>query len=143
LAAGCTRTEKIQPRPIDFTDAAGAVRVMTFNIRYGLADDGDNGWRRRRELVFDVPADHAADVIGLQEALNFQIKEIKQALEPYAVISAGRNDGRYAGQACPILYRSVCGTRFGDFLVFQYPVEAGIEALGQHAAAYLYLGTIA
>ena len=106
LAAGCTRTEKIQPRPIDFTDAAGAVRVMTFNIRYGLADDGDNGWHRRRELVFDVPADHAADVIGLQEALNFQIKEIKQALEPYAVISAGRNDGRYAGEACPILYRS-------------------------------------
>ena len=28
-----------------------SIKVMSFNIRYGLADDGDNRWDNRKELV--------------------------------------------------------------------------------------------
>ena len=29
------------------------LRVMSFNIRYGTANDGDNHWKNRREMVFN------------------------------------------------------------------------------------------
>ncbi len=106
LLASCSQRAKIVRREIRFgQDSAGVVGVMTFNIRYGSAADGDNHWRRRRELVFDVIADHAVDVIGLQEALYFQIQDIQRALPQYKIFSAGRKDGKREGEACPILYR--------------------------------------
>lgn len=102
----CSNPDTIVRREIAFDQAEpGVVRVMIFNIRYGTADDGENSWPRRRELVFDVLAYHGADVIGLQEALEFQIQEIKRALPQYGVVWAGRDDGLRAGEACPVLYR--------------------------------------
>ena len=47
----------------------GELRVMSFNIRYGTANDGANRWPNRRELVFGVLREHDCDVVGLQEAL--------------------------------------------------------------------------
>ena len=106
LLASCAQRAKIVQREIRFRqDPAGVVGVMTFNIRNGSAADGNNRWSGRRELVFDVLADHGADVIGLQEALYFQVQDIKRALPQYKIISAGRKDGKREGEACPILYR--------------------------------------
>lgn len=102
----CSNQEKIVRREVVFDQAEpGVARMMTFNIRYGAADDGKNSWLYRRNMVFDVLAYHEADVIGLQEALEFQIQQIKRALPQYAVVWAGRDDGQKAGEACPILYR--------------------------------------
>ena len=80
--------------------------VMTFNIRYGTADDGVNKWENRRELVFGVIRKCDPDVIGLQEALGFQIDEIRKALPQYAMIGVGRDDGKTKGEYSAILYRS-------------------------------------
>ncbi len=82
------------------------VSAMTFNIRYGTADDGANRWENRRELVFDVIRKNDPDVIGLQEALGFQIDEIRKALPQYAMIGVGREDGKTKGEYSAILYRS-------------------------------------
>jgi endonuclease/exonuclease/phosphatase family metal-dependent hydrolase len=102
----CSQREKIVPRDIVFSEeGTGVVRVMTYNIRFGTADDGPNDWGRRKGLVFDVLAYHEADVIGLQEALDFQIQEIQRALPQYKIVWAGRDDGLRAGEACPVLYR--------------------------------------
>ncbi len=30
------------------------IKAMTFNIRYGTADDGENSWEFRKDLVFNV-----------------------------------------------------------------------------------------
>jgi len=104
--ASCSNPDKIVRREVAFDQAEpGVVRVMTFNIRYGTADDGDNSWPRRKGLVFDVLAYHGPDVIGLQEPLEFQIQDIRRALPQYAIVRAGRDDGRRAGEACPVLYR--------------------------------------
>ena len=56
------------------------LRIMSFNIRYGSANDGDNHWKNRKEMVFDVLRDHKPDIVGLQEALDFQIAEIRKAV---------------------------------------------------------------
>ena len=81
------------------------VSVMSFNIRYGMADDGPNHWDKRKELVFDVLRKHRPDVVGLQEALGFQIDEVCKALPQYAMIGVGRDDGKTKGEYSAILYR--------------------------------------
>lgn len=81
------------------------VLVMTFNIRYGSADDGDHHWRYRREALFTQVKQTAPDVLGLQEALDFQIREILKAVPGYDFVGVGRDDGKKAGEYSPILYR--------------------------------------
>ena len=54
------------------------LQVMSFNIRYGTADDGQNSWKNRRHIVFDVIQNSHPDILCLQEDLRFQIEEIMQ-----------------------------------------------------------------
>src|ERR671912_952038 len=79
--------------------------VMSFNIRYGTAQDGENEWTLRRAMLFDVVREHDADVIGLQEALAFQIDELVAAAPGYATIGVGRDDAAAKGEFAAILFR--------------------------------------
>jgi len=81
------------------------LRVMSFNIRYGSANDKQNHWRNRREMVFDVLRNHYPDIVGLQEALDFQIDEIRKALAKYGQIGVAREDGKTEGEYSALLYR--------------------------------------
>lgn len=36
------------------SEASSSVRVMSFGVRYGLADDGLNHWRHRKALVVET-----------------------------------------------------------------------------------------
>jgi endonuclease/exonuclease/phosphatase family metal-dependent hydrolase len=81
------------------------VRVMSFNIRYGTANDGENHWKNRKEMVFDVLRNHRPDVVGLQEALGFQIDQIRKAVDGYGKIGVAREDGANDGEYSAILYR--------------------------------------
>ena len=83
--------------------------VMSFNIRYGTANDGQNRWENRREMVSDVLRKYQPAVVGLQEALRFQIDQIRQALPKYGQIGVGRDDGKTKGEYSAILY---CTDRF-------------------------------
>jgi endonuclease/exonuclease/phosphatase family metal-dependent hydrolase len=83
-----------------------ALSVMTFNIRYGTADDGPNRWELRRGPLIDVLKAENPDVLGLQEALHFQLDEILAALPDYRVVGVGRADGGHGGEYSAILYRA-------------------------------------
>lgn len=85
------------------------IDLMSFNIRYGNADDGENAWPHRKNLVIDVISQARPDVLGVQEALHFQLVELQEALPNYARIGVGRDDGREAGEYAAILFDS---TRF-------------------------------
>ena len=91
-------------------DNGAPFSVMSFNIRYGTANDEENRWERRRGLLLDVTRDLDADIIGLQEALYFQIEELLAALPDHRLLGVGRDDGQQKGEYSAILYRS---TRFG------------------------------
>lgn len=84
---------------------AAPIRVMSFNIRYGTADDGANAWPFRRELVFEVIRDYQPDLLGVQEALRAQLDEIGTAVPGYTELGVGRDDGRTAGEYSAILFR--------------------------------------
>ena len=81
------------------------LNVMTFNIRYGTANDGENRWDNRRNMVLDVLQNHSPDVVGLQEALRFQLDQIRSALPEFAEVGVGRDDGNTAGEYAALLYR--------------------------------------
>ena len=83
--------------------AREALAVMSFNIRYGTANDGDNHWTLRREFLVDVVREADADLVGLQEALDGQIAELLKALPQYGVVGVGRDDGRTRGEYAAIL----------------------------------------
>jgi endonuclease/exonuclease/phosphatase family metal-dependent hydrolase len=94
------------------TTAAGAqlphappLTVVSFNIRYGTAADGPDAWPTRASQVIDLIRALDPDVLGLQEALRFQLDQLGDALPEYGEIGVGREDGRTAGEYAAILYR--------------------------------------
>jgi endonuclease/exonuclease/phosphatase family metal-dependent hydrolase len=89
--------------------AQSPVRTMTFNIRYGTANDGAHAWPNRREHVFTTIRDRAPHLLGVQEALHFQVEELRRALPHYRVFGVGRDDGATQGEYAAIF---VDTTRF-------------------------------
>ena len=83
--------------------AADNLKVMSFNIRYGTARDGDNAWELRRGALLETIDAFGADVLGVQEALHFQLDELVAAMPRYQRIGVGRTDGVEAGEYAAIL----------------------------------------
>jgi len=85
---------------------ADNIELMSFNIRYGSANDGINAWHNRGDLVAGIIRSNLPDVIGLQEALYGQIQDLESVLPGYAWIGKGRDDGKHAGEFSPIFYNT-------------------------------------
>lgn len=79
------------------------LHVMTFNVRYGTADDGPDRWEVRRPRALEMLKRRHPDLLGVQEALAFQVDEMAKA-GGYVPVGVGRDDGRSAGEFSAILY---------------------------------------
>jgi endonuclease/exonuclease/phosphatase family metal-dependent hydrolase len=88
---------------VDVVPAQAPVRVLTFNIRYGTANDGAHRWPLRSSHVFATIRDHAPHILGIQEALRGQLDEIARAVPGYRELGVGRDDGRTAGEYAALL----------------------------------------
>jgi endonuclease/exonuclease/phosphatase family metal-dependent hydrolase len=84
---------------------ASTVRAMSFNIRYDEPRDGVNAWSNRKQKVADVIRFHKADLVGVQEALLTQLRDLETMLPDIAWCGVGRTDGKEAGEYSAILYR--------------------------------------
>jgi len=73
------------------SSGAHDLRVMTFNVRYGAADDGINAWPHRRDLMVRVIQKEHPDILGTQELLSPQAEYLQQHLPGYTWFGAGRN----------------------------------------------------
>lgn len=60
--------------------------VMSLNLRFGLADDGPNGWECRKASVLKLFQGQHPDFIATQEANDFQIDFLADNLSDYAFI---------------------------------------------------------
>ena len=89
------------------TDPGLEVEAVTFNIRYGTANDGENAWPKRKETVLAYLDECDADFIGLQEALPMQSDVVRERLgDDYGMIIRTREKRDGVGEATPLLYRS-------------------------------------
>lgn len=88
---------------------------MTFNLRYGTADDGENSWGNRKSILIETLKQHQPDILGTQESLDFQIEEIKAAFPQWEVFGIGRYHDidlperpheSMSGESCRIFYDS-------------------------------------
>ena len=79
------------------------VRAMSFNIRLGVAKDGDNHWEKRKETVVQAIKKFEPDFVGTQETYEFQAKYIGTNLPQYSYAGRSRQrDGK--GEQCGIFY---------------------------------------
>jgi endonuclease/exonuclease/phosphatase family metal-dependent hydrolase len=85
--------------------ASPELTIMSFNIRNGRANDGENSWRNRRSLVSGVIREYDPDVLGLQEAFRFQLDQLGKDLTHYSEVGEGRGGGT-ADEYSAIFYHS-------------------------------------
>ena len=78
--------------------------AMSFNIRYGTANDGEDSWPYRQEMVVEMLREYAPDLIGTQEILDFQVDYLAEGLPEYAWLGVGR-DADGSGEMTAIFYR--------------------------------------
>jgi len=104
-AASCASSPSLPSDSADTRpDDSAPLRVMSFNIRYGTANDGDNAWPLRRDLVVRVIRKFDPAVLGIQEGLRFQLDEIEADFPRFGEVGVGRDDGSEAGEYSAILY---------------------------------------
>lgn len=104
------------------------LRVMSFNVRLGVADDGDDSWEHRKLLVARTIRDFDPDLLGTQEAWPFQSRFILQELGDLEYVGWPRRPGD--GEECAILYRK---SRFektdeGQFWLSETPEVAASKS---------------
>ncbi|NLH17433.1 MAG: endonuclease/exonuclease/phosphatase family protein [Phycisphaerae bacterium] len=130
LLSGCSPTPGSAPASLQSSN--NPLKVMSFNIRYGTANDGPNHWNNRKDLVVKTIRQFDPDLLGLQEALDFQIDYIQQLIPGYVLIGVGRDDGKRKGEHSCILYRSdrLDSTESGTFWFSDTPEVPGSKSWG-------------
>lgn len=83
-----------------------AINVMSYNIRYDNPGDSAHAWPFRKERVANLIKYHEADLLGLQEALEHQVKYLDSALNEMEWVGVGRDDGQSQGEFSPVFYRN-------------------------------------
>ena len=86
------------------TAATHETTVMSVNLRFGLADDGENAWEKRCCAFSPLFKTSTPDFIGMQEANNFQTRYMAQLLSDYRFIGV-RNPSPSAWQNNLIFYK--------------------------------------
>ena len=80
--------------------------VMSFNVRYGTAKDGDNVWDNRKDAACAMIMDQHPAVFGVQEALDFQLTYFQEHCSGYKYVGVGREDGISKGEHMAVFYDS-------------------------------------
>ncbi|MHC5066337.1 MAG: endonuclease/exonuclease/phosphatase family protein, partial [Planctomycetota bacterium] len=100
--------------------------VMSFNIRYENEGDAEDHWDLRKELVYGVIRRRGPDVVGLQEALESQMQDLREAFPEYQFIGQGRRGGA-KGEYSALMIRkySLEMRRMGEFWLSETPEVIG------------------
>ena len=78
--------------PVADATPEGEAKIISYNIRLGVADDGANSWEHRREATLRMLEREAPTVFGIQEGYLFQVKYIEENLPQYGRVGVGRDD---------------------------------------------------
>lgn len=108
------------------------LKVISYNIRLGMADDGDNSWENRKGATLTMVDREQPDLLGIQEGLIDQVQYLEEHCPQYARLGVGRDDGAEGGEIMALYYLR---DRFeplahGDFWLSEMPdtVSRGWDA---------------
>lgn len=99
------------------------INVMSYNVRYGDAKDGTNEWYYRLEANIKMFEDQKPDVVGMQEALDYQMAFFKEFLDGYKGVGVGRENGKKKGEHMGVFYntKTVKLIKWGTFWLSETP----------------------
>jgi endonuclease/exonuclease/phosphatase family metal-dependent hydrolase len=106
------------------------LRVMTFNIRYGTANDGVNRWDNRKEFLIATIKEFGPDLLGTQETLGFQRDYLAEKLPGYDVVGVGRDDGKEQGEMMALYFKRERFEKLaeGHFWLSESPEKPGSKS---------------
>ena len=92
--------------PAPAQEAASAdLRVMSYNVRVGTAEDGDDDWDKRKDFLASTIRAFAPDFLGTQETLDFQRDYLASQLPGYDSVGLARDAAHDDGEMMAVFYR--------------------------------------
>ncbi|MCL2005790.1 MAG: endonuclease/exonuclease/phosphatase family protein [Planctomycetaceae bacterium] len=91
--------------------AEDAIRVLSINVRFSTANDGENSWPNRKEFMTDLIIEGNYDFVGTQETLLHPNPQLNQAtyiasrLPGHGFIGRSREVDPDAGEAMILYYK--------------------------------------
>lgn len=110
--------------------AENDIRVVSYNIRYGTAKDGDNHWDKRREWLVETIREMQPDLLGTQETLGFQRDFLAEKLPEWEAFGVGREDGKDKGEQTALFFRTARFEKLagGHFWLSETPDQPGSKS---------------
>ena len=111
-----------------------SLEVTSFNVRYDNPGDSLNRWSNRLPLIESFLKEEAPDLIGMQEVLVHQLKDLRSKLPGYGYVGVGRADGKEEGEFCPVFYKSDAFELMAksQFWLSETPDVPGSKGWGAH-----------
>lgn len=112
----------IMSLPLLQAQESEGLKVMSYNIRLGSAQDGTNSWALRYTATGKMLEDQKPDVFGVQEALEYQVRYIKEMCG-YESVGVGRENGKKEGEHMSIFWnkKTVSMLKWGTFWLSETP----------------------
>jgi endonuclease/exonuclease/phosphatase family metal-dependent hydrolase len=79
-------------------------KAISYNIRYDGHSDVAPDWSERKTPIVAQLQNERPSIIGFQEVLANQLKDLQQALPAFRYVGVGRDDAKEAGEFAPIFY---------------------------------------
>ena len=80
--------------------------AMTYNIKLDYPKEGKNSWANRKPFFINQIKFYEPDVLGVQEAMPNQMKDMDSLLVDYSYVGVGRDDGKNEGEFSAIFYKT-------------------------------------
>lgn len=113
--------------------AGDGLVVMTFNIRYGTAKDGPDAWDARKDHLLETIRAQDPAILGVQEALDFQVRFLEAALPHHKRVGQGRDGGARGEHSALFVDERRCTiVEHGDFWLSETPER--VASVGWDAA---------
>lgn len=80
--------------------------AMTYNIKLDYPKEGENSWQNRKPFFINQIKFYEPDVLGVQEAMPNQMKDMDSLLTDYSYVGVGRDDGKNKGEFSAIFYKN-------------------------------------
>ncbi len=108
--------------PLLHAQESEGLKVMSYNIRLGSAQDGTNSWSLRYLATEKMLNDQKPDVFGVQEALDYQVAFIEDMCG-YESVGVGRENGKKEGEHMSIFWnkKTVSMLKWDTFWLSETP----------------------
>ncbi|MCP4052404.1 MAG: endonuclease/exonuclease/phosphatase family protein [Mesoflavibacter sp.] len=81
------------------------LKIMSYNIKLDYPKEGKNSWTNRKPFMVNQIKFYEPDVLGVQEAMPNQMKDLDSLLTDYSFVGVGRDDGKDEGEYSAIFYK--------------------------------------